>query len=129
MLLRQYGGWGLQNIREAEFQSTLEGVVSVSGDASSFLRYSDIYDFQGLESEVVVLVLPLTERQTLIGGTATMPDNDLLRKVLYTGMSRAKMGLIVVAHEGYKEHLDLEPRFAQSYSDRLEDLSLRTSAY
>ena len=126
---RQYGGWGLQNIREAEFQSTLEGAVSVSGDASSFLRYSDIYDFQGLESEVVVLVLPLTERQTLIGGTATMPDNDLLRKVLYTGMSRAKMGLIVVAHEGYKEHLDLEPRFAQSYSDRLEDLSLRTSAY
>ena len=58
-----------------------------------------------------------------------MPDNDLLRKVLYTGMSRAKMGLIVVAHEGYKEHLDLEPRFAQSYADRLEDLSVRTAAY
>ena len=29
-----------------------------------------------------------------------MPDNDLLRRTLYTGMSRAKMGLIVVAHEG-----------------------------
>ena len=126
---RSYRGWGLQNIREAEAQSTSEGAISVSSDTSSFLRYSDVYDFQGLESEVVVLVLPLTERQALIGGTATMPDNDLLRKVLYTGMSRAKMGLIVVAHEGYKEHLDLEPRFAQSYSDRLEDLSLRTSAY
>ena len=56
-----------------------------------------------------------------------MPDNDLLRRTLYTGMSRAKMGLIVVAHEGYKEYLDFEPRFAQSYSDRLEELSIRTS--
>ena len=126
---RSYRGWGLQNIREAGAQSTSEGAISVSGDTSSFLRYSDVYDFQGLESEVVVLVLPLTERQTLIRGTATMPDNELLRKVLYTGMSRAKMGLIVIAHEGYKEHLDFEPRFVKSYADRLEDLSVRTAAH
>ena len=124
---RPYHGWGLQNVREAEARSTSEEAVSVSSDASSFLRYSDIYDFQGLESEVVVLVLPLTERQSLIGGTATMPDNNLLRRTLYIGMSRAKMGLIVIAHEGYREYLDFEPRFTQSYSDRLEALSIRTS--
>ena len=124
---RPYCGWQLQNVRETESRSTSEEAVSVSSDSSSSLRYSDIYDFQGLESEVVVLVLPLTERQSLIEGTVTMPDNDLLRRTLYTGMSRAKMGLIVVAHEGYKEYLDFEPRFAQSYSDRLEDLSIRTS--
>ena len=70
--------------------------------------------------------LPIS-RRPLIGDTVAIPDNDLLRRTLYTGMSRAKMGLIVVAHEGYKEYLDFEPRFAQSYSDRLEALSVRTS--
>ena len=56
-----------------------------------------------------------------------MPDNDLLRRILYTGMSRAKMGLVVVAHEGYREHLDLEPRFIKSYAGRVEELSAKTS--
>lgn len=124
---RPYCGWKLENIRELKARSKSEEVLSVNSDSVSALRYSDVYDFQGLESDVVVLVLPLTERQTIIRGTTTMPDNDLLRRTLYTGMSRAKMGLIVVAHEGYREYLDLEPPFIKSYADRVEELSARTS--
>lgn len=125
---RPYCGWKLENIRQVKARSNSEEAISVSSDSASALRYSDVYDFQGLESDVVVLVLPLTGRQSLIGGTVTMPDNDLLRRTLYTGMSRAKMGLIVVAHEGYQDYLDLEPRFIKSYADRVEDLSVRTSS-
>ena len=126
---RQYGGWGLRNVQEAKGEKDLdrEEVPDVSGDSSpGTLRYSDIYDFQGLESEVVILVLPLTEKQAEIGGSATLPEYDYLQRVLYTGMSRAKAILIIVAHESYKEHLDLEPRFEPTYKDHIESITQDT---
>ncbi len=124
--LRKYGGWGLLNVREAKGHKDLgrEEVPDVSGDSSpKTLRYSDIYNFQGLESEVVILVLPLTEKQTEVGGGATLPDYDHLQRVLYTGMSRAKAILIIVAHESYKEHLELEPRFEPTYKEYIESIA------
>ena len=121
---RKYGGWRLLNVREEKGEKDLdrEDVPDVSGDSSpKTLRYSDIHDFQGLESEVVILVIPLTEKQTKLGDSATLPDYDYLQRVLYVGMSRAKAILIIVAEESYKKHLELEPRFRKSYEDRIEE--------
>ena len=109
---RLYGGWKLLNISEAEEKARKsltdnEDVLSVSGDSSpKTLRYSDVYDFQGLESEVAILVLPFTDQQAKLAGGNTLPDYDHLRRILYTGMSRAKAMLIVVAEEGYKDLLE-----------------------
>ena len=125
LLSRQFGGWRLLNVLETEGKKDLdrEDVPDVSGDSSKkTLRYSDIHDFQGLESEVVFLVIPLTEKQTKVGGSATLPDYDYLRRVLYVGMSRAKAILIIVADESYKKHLDLEPQTRKNYVDRIEEL-------
>ena len=123
---REYGEWRLLNVSEAEAEEGLgrEDVLNVNGDSASSpitLRYSNIHDFQGLESEVVILVLPLTEEQTKLGDTATLPDYLHLRKVLYVGMSRAKAILIIVAEESYKNHLELKPRFRTSYGDLIEE--------
>lgn len=118
-----YGGWRLLNVLENEGRRDLdrEDVLDISGDSSpGNLRYSDIHDFQGLESEVVILVIPLTEQQTEVGNVAILPQYDYLQRVLYTGMSRAKAILIIVAHESYEKHLDLEPRFRNSYEDRVK---------
>lgn len=130
VLSREYGGWKLLNIRKSKAQKNLdrEDVPDVSGDSSpKTLRYSDIYDFQGLESEVVILVLPLTGKQTEVGGGATLRHYQHLRRVLYTGMSRAKAILIIVAHKTYKEHLELEPRFEPTYRDHIESINQRVS--
>ena len=122
----RYGGWRLLNVQMAKGKKDLnrEGVPDVSGDSSpKTLRYSNIYDFQGLESEVVILVLPLTEKQTKVGGGATLPDYEHLRRVLYTGMSRAKAILVIVADKSYKVHLDLEPRFEPTYKEHIESIT------
>ena len=102
-----YGGWELFNIdiRDSE-EATLTGeedVVNPQDTTSSdILRYSDVYDFQGLESEVAILVIPVTDDQIPIGGGVILPREDHLRKMLYTGMSRAKAMLIIVADESYR---------------------------
>ena len=127
--LSSYGGWRLLNVREAKGEKDLdrENVPDVSGDSSpKTLRYSDIHDFQGLESEVVFLVIPLTGKQTKVGGSATLPDYDYLIRVLYVGMSRAKAILIIVADESYEEHLSLEPPLLPTYKDRTESLALKS---
>ena len=116
-------GWKLQNIRDATADKPLdsERAVHVSGESSKKkLRCSDIYDFQGLESDVVILVMPLTEGQSVLGGDATMPDYEHLRRVLYTGMSRAKAMLIIVAHKSYKEFLKFDSEHGRSYEDHIE---------
>ena len=121
---QQYGGWGLLNVREAKGEKDLdrEEVLDVSGDSSpQTLRYSDIYDFQGLESEVVILVIP--EPQVKVGGVATLPQYEHLQRVLYTGMSRAKAILIIVAHKSYENHLILEPPLLPTYKDRVESIT------
>lgn len=118
-----YAGWKLLNMSEAEGTKDLdrEDVLSVSGDSSpKTLRYSNIYDFQGLESEVVILVMPLTEKMAKVGGGATLPDYEHLRRVLYTGMSRAKAMLIIVADKSYEEHLEMYPDFEPTYKDFIE---------
>ena len=123
---RQYGGWKLLNVRESHGERNLdrEEVPDVSGDSSPRkLRYSDIHDFQGLESEVVFLVIPLTEQQTEVGEVATLPQYDHLQRILYTGMSRAKAILIIVAHESHEEHLELEPRFEPTYKEHIESIT------
>lgn len=102
---REYAGWKPRNIREiseADFKYA-EGVV-IPGDSSlrNTLRYSDVYDFQGLESDVVILVLPIAEDTVVLEGGITLPREKHLNRLLYTGMSRAKAMLVVVAHENYQ---------------------------
>ena len=104
-----YGGWKLSNIREAKEKTLSDGEeVVIANDPlpSNVLRYSDVYDFQGLESEVAILVIPVTDEQTAIGGGVILPYEDHLRKMLYTGMSRAKAMLIIVADKKYKQTLE-----------------------
>ena len=106
-----YGGWALFNINirdseEATFTDEEDVLIPQDTTSSHILRYSDIYDFQGLESEVAILVIPVTEEQTRIGGSVNLPREKLLRKMLYTGMSRAKAMLIIVADESYKTILE-----------------------
>ena len=107
---RTYGGRKLLNIREEALPplKSKEGVVIYdSTSPDNTLRYSNVYDFQGLESDLAILVLPITEDQVVLAGDITLPREDHLNRVLYTGMSRAKTMLIVVAHESYKDTLEL----------------------
>lgn len=107
---RPYGGWELLNIRESqsvESPKDSEDVLVLDQLApDNILKYSDVYDFQGLESEVAILVLPVSENQTVLGGGVILPHHEHLRRILYTGMSRAKTMLIVVANESYKDFLE-----------------------
>ena len=106
-----YGGWQLLNIREKDnvVLGHEDDPLNVSGDHAP-LRYSDIYDFQGLESDVAILILPVTNEQTVTRGGVTLPREKHLRKMLYTGMSRAKIMLIIVAHEGYETTINSRRR-------------------
>ena len=70
------------------------------------LRYSDIYDFQGLESELAILIIPQTEDQVELADSLTVPQEKHLNRVLYTGMSRAKAMLVIVADELWREILE-----------------------
>ena len=50
----------------------------VSADPSPrTLRYSDVYDFQGLESDLAILVLPVTEDQVVLAGGVTLPRTKI----------------------------------------------------
>ena len=117
-----YGGWKLLNIREAEevtFRDREDVLIPKDTSPNNILRYSDVYDFQGLESEVAILVIPVTDGQTVtIRGGVTLPREQHLRKVLYTGMSRAKAMLIIVADESYKRTLELRQRIQSPPSHR-----------
>ena len=92
---RIYSGWKLLNIKE-----------DASLGEDNTLRYSDVYDFQGLESDLAILVLPKTEDQVQLVGGLTLPQETHLRRVLYTGMSRAKAMLVIVADELWREILE-----------------------
>ena len=108
---REYAGGGLVNIRNSAtgIQTTDEALVVGGKTSPRAVTYSDVYDFQGLESDVVILVLPQPEGAALVGGDIPWRNPEHLRRVLYTGMSRAKAMLLIVAHEGYKRTLDLLP--------------------
>ena len=107
---RDYGGWKLLNIRKEKLpllKSREDVLVYDDASASNTLRYSNVYDFQGLESDLVILFLPVTKDKVVLAGDITLPREEHLNRVLYTGMSRAKTMLIVVAHESYKETLKM----------------------
>lgn len=104
---RQYGKWKLVNIADAPSGSD----VMVSGDDSPYVRFSNIFDFQGLESNLVILVLPLAPGQTKVGGIATLPYVNYLTRLLYIAMTRANAMLIIMADEGYKAHLQPDTAF------------------
>ena len=106
---REYAGWKPRNIREVseEDPKYAERVVS-PGDSSirNTLRYSDIYEFQGLESDVVILVLQVSEDMVVLEGGIALPREKHLNRLLYTGMSRAKAMLVIVADENYRSILE-----------------------
>ena len=110
-----YGGWQLLNIREISEDvpekikvEDVPGEILVPGGPSqgNILRYSSVYDFQGLESDLAILVMPVTEDQVELAGGITLPRVKHMKRVLYTGMSRAKTMLIILAHKSYKENLE-----------------------
>ena len=92
---RNYSGWQLLNIAKEP-----------SSGEDKTLKYSDVYDFQGLESDLAILVLPQTEKQVELAGGLTLPQEKHLRRVLYTGMSRAKAMLVIVADERWRSILE-----------------------
>ena len=91
---QNYSGWRLLNIGEEP-----------SSGEDKTLKYSDVYDFQGLESDLAILVLPQTENMIKLVGGFTLPQEEHLRRVLYTGMSRAKAMLVIVADQGWEDIL------------------------
>ena len=99
---RRYGKWNLVNIAEAPSGSD----VRVSGDDSPYVRYSNIFDFQGMESDLVILVLPMAQGQAKVGGVITLPHYNYLNRLLYIAMSRANAMLVIMADDGYKRHLE-----------------------
>ena len=107
---REYGGWKLLNIRKVTEKiaprDTEDVLIPSSTSLSGILRHSNIYDFQGLESDLAILVMPVTDDLTTLKGSATLPDEGHLNRVLYTGMSRAKTMLVIIAHEAYEETLE-----------------------
>ena len=92
---RNYSGWKLLNIADGP-----------SSGKNKTLKYSDVYNFQGLESDLAILVLPQTEKHVQLAGGLTLPHEKHLRRVLYTGMSRAKAMLVIVADEGWRSTLE-----------------------
>lgn len=103
-LKRKYGKWDLVNVREVLPGSD----IRVSEDDSSFIRYSAIHDFQGLESDLVIVILPLTKDQSKINGNITLPYHDYLNRLLYIALSRANAMLVVMADSGYRVHLSTD---------------------
>ena len=108
---RMYSGWKLLNISKVTEKATPEDGEDVliygASSLGDTLRYSDVYDFQGLESDLAILVLPVTDDQAILEGNIALPREEHLNRVLYTGMSRAKTMLVIVAHESYKTALEL----------------------
>ena len=92
----EYGGKVLRSLHE--FTEDHRGDSS-EGNA---IRYSDVYDYQGLESDFVVLVMPETPENVKLAGGTVLTQVQHLDRVLYTGMSRAHTMLIIFAHKNYK---------------------------
>lgn len=90
----KYDGWELQ---------PLNSNASSQDSIDSILRYSDIYDFQGLERNLVILVMPETEDQVTLAGNTVLRRAQHLDRILYTGMSRAHTILVIFAHGCYED--------------------------
>lgn len=121
---RTYNGWKPLNIREIIEKvapgDTEDVLVPSDSALRNTLRYSDIYDFQGLESDLAILVIPVTDDQVILEGNVALAREGHLNRVLYTGMSRAKTMLLIVAHESYKETLELRANLYDTLKDLKE---------
>lgn len=119
---RAYKGWRLLNIskttEKAAPRNTESIVIPGGSSRDNILRYSDIYDFQGLESELAILVIPVTDDQVILEENVALPREEHLNRVLYTGMSRAKTMLVIVAHKYWKETFETR----ESLYNKLMDL-------
>lgn len=107
--ITQYGGWKLLNISKVikKAPESNESVLNTSVHSlGKTLRYSDIYDFQGLESDLAILIIPQTEDMGTLAGRLTLRSENHLNRVLYTGMSRAKAMLVILADEHWRNTLD-----------------------
>ena len=104
----EYGQWKLVNIGQDYVPSSdyADDAIRVSNDPVLSVRLSDVFDFQGLESDLGILVMPTTQRQVTVGGVNTLPDYDHLIRILYTGMSRISVMLVVIADRGYRDFLE-----------------------
>ena len=106
------GRWALVHILDTDIEGGFgsnrqSDAVRVSDDKpTGRIRYGDVNDFQGLESDLVILVMPRTEEQVMTMGGIPLPDYDHLRRLVYIGMSRAGAVLVILAHSGYKDYLE-----------------------
>ncbi len=95
----KYNRWELRPL-------PLPGDPEDNPSESPILRYSDVYDYQGLESNLVILVMPKPKNKNQVelpeGGTIITREAHLTR-VFYTGMSRAHTKLVILAEESYSE--------------------------
>ena len=85
----EYGGWQICDISR-----------DYAKLSSARLNYCYYVDFQGLESEVIIVVL----------GRSGVADAETVRKILYTTLSRARGYLIVIAHESHRALLEQSVR-------------------
>ncbi len=92
----QYNEWQLRPIGEGTEDSSAEGNI---------LRYSDVYDYQGLESNFVILVMPETGENVPLAGGNVLTRPQHLNRVLYTGMSRAHTMLVILAAKSSYEEI------------------------
>ncbi len=92
----QYNEWQLRPIGEDIEESSAEGNI---------LRYSDVYDYQGLESNFVILVMPETGEHVELAGGNVLTRPQHLNRVLYTGMSRAHTMLVILAEKSSYEEI------------------------
>ena len=106
----EYAGWKLTNIgdvTEVTPPRSREDVLIPRGSSQNdILRYSDVYDFQGLESDLAILVIPEIKEGLRIGGDIILNDRQYLNRVLYTGISRAKTMLVIVATKDCESDLE-----------------------
>ncbi len=92
----EYAGWKLRSLHEGTEDSSSEGDI---------LKYSDVYDYQGLESNLVILVIPRTGEEVELSGGIVLTREEHLARVFYTGMSRAHTMLTILANKDYEPTL------------------------
>jgi hypothetical protein len=116
----EYAGWSLFNINDVPEDFHEDPIISGGASQGNILLFSDVHDFQGLESDLAILVIRKTPEMVELAGGVTLPFEDHLNRVIYTGMSRAKTMLVVVAHESYKEILELRANLYHKLKDLQE---------
>ena len=107
---QQYAGWRLLNIADAPMATPGDPIRTGADRARNdrTVLFSDVHDFQGLESDLVILILTVSEDQTASRFGVTMPDFDYAARLLYTGMSRANVVLSIIADQSYQTFLEPE---------------------